>query len=632
VKQVVILAGGKGTRLSERLGGLPKPLIDVCGTPLLERQVLLAKQHGFSNVLILVNHAAEKIVDFCTSKNNWGLAVHCLDDGQPRGTAGATLAAYDHLHDEFLVMYGDTMLQVDLSRFHDFHNLAPDAAATLFLHPNDHPHDSDLVELDDQGFITRFHPYPHDPGHYYPNLVNAALYWVRKGHLSPWRNDQRHFDFAKHLFPEMIDRGARLRGYNSPEYIKDIGTPKRLDKVCADFQSGKIGRASLEFPQPVVFLDRDGTINEEVNHLNHPDQLHLLPGSGEAIRRLNASIYRCCIVTNQPVIARGECSLDTLQVIHNKLETLLGQQGAFVDRIYFCPHHPDKGFPGERPELKIDCDCRKPNTGMIEQAAKDFNLDRGRSWFIGDSSVDIEAARRSGIRSILVETGHAGLDHRHWAAANATVPDLAAAVSFILDRHPRILARCNTLSKTINAGDIVLVGGHSRAGKSTFAGVLQEALHARGLRSVLLSADRWLKNHADRTAGVLGRFDMAGLQSAIDALSIPENRPEALQLNAYNKARREIAESTGTVSITPGDIIIVEGVVALALDTPDAPGTHRFHLELDEALRKQRVIGEYILRGSTEAEALEIYCSRLKDEYPEIERIAGTAIRITLPT
>src|SRR5205814_889636 len=117
------------------------------------------------------------------------------------------------------------------------------AAASLFLHPNDHPDDSDLVELDEHGRIVAFHPYPHDRSRYYPNLVNAALYWVRKAPLARWRGTGQVLDFGKDLFPAMLRSGLELQGYRSPEYIKDMGTPERLDKVCADLRSGRIARA-----------------------------------------------------------------------------------------------------------------------------------------------------------------------------------------------------------------------------------------------------------------------------------------------------------------------------------------------------------------------------------------------------
>lgn len=629
MKQVVILAGGKGTRLRERLGNLPKPLIDLCGMPLLERQILLAKQYGITRVLILVNHASDQIIDFCARRDHWGMDIRCVDDGIPRGTAGATLAVFDHLADEFLVMYGDTMLAVDLERFYTFHAQSPDAAATLLLHPNDHPHDSDLVAVDDAGHILGFHPYPHDPSRDYPNLVNAALYWIRKSALAPWRAEQGMLDFAKDLFPRMLGRGNRLRGYKSPEYIKDIGTPERLDRVCADFRSGKIERARLDHPQAMVFIDRDGTINREVNHLHDPAQLELLEGAGAAIRKLNASSYRCCVITNQPVIARGECSVDGMRAIHNRLETLLGRQGAYLDHIYYCPHHPDSGFPGERRELKVDCDCRKPATGMIDRAAIDFNIERGRSWLIGDSSTDIETARRAGLKSVLVETGYAGLDYRWWAVPDATAPDLAAAVSYILDDYPRLFSRCAEIAAGIGESAIVLIGGQSRSGKSTFASVLRDALRASGKSAQILAIDRWLRNERERKPGVLGRYDLAALQALLDGLGHDRLHPRQISLAGYHKTERKTVADVETIELPAKAVVLIEGTVALALKTPESTETHRFHVEIDEIRRRQRLLAEYRVRGEDASAAMAIYRARRQDEFPVVEDLAGTAQRLS---
>jgi histidinol-phosphate phosphatase family protein len=628
--QLVILAGGKGTRLRERLGPLPKPLIDICGLPLLERQILLARKHGFTKALILVNHAADYIRAFCEEKRNWGLNVDCIDDGEPRGTAGATLACFDRLAPEFLVMYGDTMLEVDLRGFHTFHRQVEDTAATLYLHPNDHPQDSDLVEMDDDGQVTAFHASPHDPARYYPNLVNAALYWVRREALRPWRHEEGMLDFAGDLFPMMLQRGSRLRGFNGIEYIKDIGTPDRLDKICAAFQSGKIGRASLEQAQPIVFLDRDGTINREVDHLHAADQFELLPGVEGAIQRLNQSDYRSCVITNQPVIARGECSYAELRQIHNKMETLLGRQGAFLDRIYFCPHHPDRGFPGERPELKVPCACRKPNTGMIDRALLELHGARETCWVIGDSSVDIETARRAGIRSILVETGYAGLDYREWATPDAILPDLPAAVTFVLETYPRLRSLCDALVDGIGDGAVVLIGGLSRSGKSTFAAVLRDALLARGHSAVILAADRWLLDEPERTDGVLGRYDMPALQSLLNQLADCERRPDGLALPGYHKLLRKRVQSVSHLPLTRADVIILEGTIALALDTGGAVDVRRLHVEIDENMRRQRVFDEYRLRGFSEESAREVYWARQSDESPVVEQLAQGAARIAL--
>lgn len=454
-KQAVILAGGAGTRLRERLGDLPKPMIPIGGKPLLEHQVELAKRHGCSDIVIFAGYRAEVIQSHFGDGSRWGLKLSTIVEHEPLGTAGAVLAGFDRLADDFVVMYGDTMVSVDLERIWQAHVRAR-ADATLLLHPNDHPLDSDLVEVNAEGWITAFHNRPHPAGCWFQNLVNAGLYVINKRALQPFCSSRREkaltssqeseppytgcyagtqMDFGQDLFPAMLRRGAKLSGYNSPEYIKDIGAPERYDRVCAEYTSGLVQRSSLAVPQPAVFLDRDGTLNEEVGGVTLPDQLKLLPGVAEAIQQLNHQGFRVIVVTNQPVVAKGFCTEGDVQTIHNKLETLLGGAHAFLDRIYFCPHHPEKGFAGERPELKMNCDCRKPKPGQIQRAAKDLNLDLKTSWFVGDSTTDIETAKNAGLKSILVRTGHAGCDAKFAARPDFVFDNLPAAVHFILEQR-----------------------------------------------------------------------------------------------------------------------------------------------------------------------------------------------------
>jgi histidinol-phosphate phosphatase family protein len=341
------------------------------------------------------------------------------------------LNALAELQDRFLVIYGDTMLNVELSRFWRAHE-ENRADASLLLHPNDHPHDSDLVEIDECGRITAFHAYPHDPDRLYANLVNAALYVVEKRALVGCRDSSGPLDFGKDLFPNMLAQGKLLYGYRSAEYIKDAGTPERLDAVLADYESGRIARGSLETTAPAIFLDRDGTLNEEVDRVSHPDKFSLFPGVGGAIRRINRAGYRAVVITNQPVIARGDCTERELVEIHNKMETLLGRDGAYVDAILHCPHHPDKGFAGERADLKIACSCRKPAIGLIERARIELSIDLKRSWFIGDSTVDIRTARNAGLKSILLQTGYGGRDGRYPDCPDHTASSLVEAVDIVL--------------------------------------------------------------------------------------------------------------------------------------------------------------------------------------------------------
>ncbi len=428
--QAVILAGGKGTRLAAQLRGLPKCLVDVDGVPLLQRQILLLKEHGVDDVVILVNHAADQVERFLAQNSGFGIRTRLMDDGDPRGTSGAVLACLDALDDRFLVLYDDTLLNVDLGRLVAAHAQSG-ADATLFLHPNDHPADSDLVEIDDENWVRAFHPYPHDPARCYANLVNAALYVVEKRALAKWRESKSPSDFGKDLYPAMLAAGARLKGYVSFEYIKDVGTPARLARAVDQLRRGVVARASLAQRQRAVFVELYGTLNVHSGFLRNADMLELLPGVAEAVKRLNESEYRVVVVTNQPVIARGETTFDEMRDIHAKLETRLGEGGAFVDSILLCPHHPDRGYAGEVAALKIDCDCRKPNTGLIERAARELNLDLSQSWLVGDTTSDMETARRAGLRAILVRTGEAGMDGKYPAAPDHTVQDLREAVTLI---------------------------------------------------------------------------------------------------------------------------------------------------------------------------------------------------------
>lgn len=436
MRQAVILAGGMGTRLKAITGDLPKPLAPADGKPLLERQLELLALSGVGDVVVLCSYRADAIREFCGDGSRWGLSVTCIEEERARGTAGAVLDALPHLADSFFVLYGDTVLDVDLPTMARAHEAAnPDA--TLLVHPNDHPADSDIVEVDAAGTVLAIHGYPHPPGKDLPNLVNAGLYILEKRALAAL--DQTDTlpekpDFGKHVFARMLDQGMRLLGYRSPEYIKDAGTPERLEKTGKDLRTGRVAALSLRTPSPAVFIDRDGVINEERSYISHPDQVVLIDGAAEALRLLNRSHFRTVIITNQPVVARGEATEAELQQVHNRLDTLLGAQGAYVDALYFCPHHPDKGFAGERADLKIVCDCRKPARGMIDKAAADLNIDIAASWYIGDMTTDIELARRCGMNSVLVETGFGGRDGKYDAQPTFIAPSLREAVALILDR------------------------------------------------------------------------------------------------------------------------------------------------------------------------------------------------------
>lgn len=409
--KVVIMAGGKGTRIASVKSDVPKPMIPICGKPILEWQIENLKACGLTDITLVVGYLGNIIQEYFGDGSKFGVSINYFVENAPLGTAGA-LFKMPELTEDFLLLCGDVILNVDFNRFIEFHKIN-NAWASLMAHPNGHPYDSSLL-------VTEILP-PQVPGGnpvdthrviqwmnkederlYYKNRVNAGIEIISPELLKETMN---HFVPRHPETPDKIDLdrdvlkpnipSGRIFSYDTPEYIKDMGTPDRFYEVENDLQDGKIKARNLKNKQKAIFLDRDGTINKYVGFLTKPDQFELLPGVAEAIKKINKSGYLSIVVTNQPVIARGDCTWEELQLIHDKMETELGKEGAFLDAIYICPHHKDKGFEGELPEYKIDCSCRKPKAGLFHQAARDFNIDMSLSYMIGDSENDVFAGNNA---------------------------------------------------------------------------------------------------------------------------------------------------------------------------------------------------------------------------------------------
>ena len=623
MRQAVILAGGKGTRLRERLNGRPKTLVDFNGAPLLRRQIGALRASGISDIIILVNQAADQIEAFCADLAFADLRITLLNDGEPRGTAGALLYALNHLAERFLVIYGDTVFDIDLNRFWRAHATArPDA--TLFLHPNDHPFDSDLIEIDEDGCITAFHTPPHDAGAFLPNLANAAMYMLEREAIVFWRDERPPTDIARDLCPAMLRRGARMRGYVSVEYIKDIGTPKRLDKANDDLRSGVIERARRGRPKKAIFLDRDGTINELRGYIKHAEDFVLIDGVADAIKQLNDAEYRVVVVTNQPVIGRGETTFAEMRRIHNKMDTLLGQSGAFVDRLYLCPHHPDKGFASEVVALKMACNCRKPGTALVEKARDDLNIDVSQSWVIGDTTSDMLTARRAGLKSMLVETGEAGRDGKYAASPDFIARDLPAAVAFITHGYQLIVEAVVPVAQRVKSGDLVFIGGLARQGKSTLASVLRHTLSRAGLDVQILALDGFLRDREQRQPGVLGRYDLEAMRATL-APWLESGAPVDVDAPNYDRLARRQSPRKTTLRLAPQSVLIVEGVPALLLDLATRRAVTRVFVDGSEADRERRVVDDLMARGMCSVEAQSIYDARSVDETPIVAVSAARA-------
>lgn len=501
--RAVIMAGGQGSRLKQISGELPKPMVPVLGKPILQYQIEHLKDCGIREITLVIGHLGEAIRSYFGDGSAFGVSISYFFEDHPMGTAGALYELKPQLSEDFLLLMGDLMLDVDFDRFAAFHRRCG-GAATLFVHPNMHPYDSDVIVTDSSGMLSEYdeahcseaafaaridqalrtekkeartegscqngigsglscsekssaaqaapkkngsEPDSMDVRHslvtgvlgkkeerraFYHNQVNAGIYMLSPEALQSLPEPKRlseierelsrardaaggqiseeaekairksgKIDLDRDLIRPLID-ARRVYAYRSSEYVKDMGTPDRYAAVAADLKNGIISSRNLKKKQKCIFLDRDGTINRLNGFIMRPEELELLPGAAEAIARINRSEYLCILVTNQPVVARGEVSFQELDCIHAKLETLLGKEGAYIDGLYYCPHHRDRGFAGEVPELKFSCGCRKPKPGLLRLAAAEHHIDLSASYMIGDSEQDVAAGRAAGTKTVLL--------------------------------------------------------------------------------------------------------------------------------------------------------------------------------------------------------------------------------------
>ena len=436
------MAGGKGTRISSVVSDIPKPMIKIEGKPVLERELECLRDQGFTDLILTVSHLGHVIMDYFgdgsgispATGESFGVHIEYYFEEQPLGNAGALFKIRDKLDSDFLLLNADAVFDVDFNRFVEFHK-QHGGLVTLFTHPNSHPYDSGVLIADEKGAVKQWLAKEDERPQWYRNRVNAGLHVINPAVLDMAGIDADKVgengkpvkvDLDRQLLKPLAGTG-KMFCYDSPEYVKDMGTPERYEAVCRDYKAGRVSGKNLKNKQKAIFLDRDGTINKYVGFLRDIEQFELIDGAAEAVRLINESGYLAIVVTNQPVIARGEVSFEELDTIHNKMETLFGAKGAYIDAIYFCPHHPHKGYAGEVPELKIDCDCRKPKPGMLLKAAQDFNIDLSQSWMIGDGENDVKAGQAAGCKTALIGSEGYGQD--------ITADSLKNAVEQIIQAH-----------------------------------------------------------------------------------------------------------------------------------------------------------------------------------------------------
>lgn len=427
----IIQAGGKGTRLEALTNNkIPKPLLEINERPMLEWQIENLIRYGIREFIIIVGHLGEKIQEYFGDGDKWKIKIEYIKERKPLGSAGALYFLKDKGRKDFILIFGDVMFDLDWNRFINFHE-KKNGMATLLVHPNSHPYDSDLVIMENGSKVTGLHYKNSSRNDFYDNCVNAGLY-ILKGDILENFGEERYLDLEKDVLPRLISQGE-VYGYKTPEYVKDAGTPERFAAVSDEQKRGVWRDKNLEKTQKCIFLDRDGTVNKYNGLISAPDELKLEENAAKAVRLINKSGYLAIVVTNQPVIARGMCDINMLEKIHKKLGVLLGEKGAYLDDLIYCPHHPDKGYQGENTEYKIKCNCRKPLTGMIDEMAGRYHVDKMQSYIIGDTTTDVQLGKNAGIKTVLVHTGQGGTDGKYQVQADIEAEDLLDAVRKIFE-------------------------------------------------------------------------------------------------------------------------------------------------------------------------------------------------------
>jgi D,D-heptose 1,7-bisphosphate phosphatase len=359
-------------------------------------------------------------------------------------------------------------------------------------------------------------------------------------------------------------------------------------------------------------------LNVEKSYISKPGELELYDFTPAAVRKINQSGYLSIVVTNQSAIARNLCTEEDVRSIHRSMETTLGQSRAWLDAIYYCPHHPDKGFPEENPEYKIECDCRKPRTGMFRKAAEDFNISTGDSYMIGDSERDIQAGFNAGCITVGVRTGYG-------IRKTKVLPDymfnnLAEAVDFIVDdplriSFERILARYKEFRES--RPWIILIGGNTRTGKSTLASYLRLAFEKKGQRTLSVSLDNWLMPEADRKQDmdVYDRFRLPQIESDLKSLIEGDTLYKTTYINHPERNALPLILNPQGVRI-----ILVEGVVALSSPVLRELADLRLFTTLSRQAFMKRMEEYYTWRGKSKADTELLVEKRKTDEYQLIEK------------
>jgi len=582
------------------------------------------RREGVTQVCVLAGHLGDRLQAALEPEAAaLGLGLQIIIEPTPLGTAGC-LASLDPGTEETLIVYGDMLFDIALAPLREFHHHHR-ALLTILAHPNDHPRTSDLV-VEEDGLVKAILPYPRPREEDQRNLVPAGIYLASRALFAQLKRRAK-VDMIRELLPTLVAAGARIAAYNTPEYLRDVGSPARHNEAERDLAAGRVEAMNIAHRRPAIFFDCDGVLNEEPGQQGAvtPDDVKPIPGAGAAIRRAREAGRFAIAVTNRPQVAKGFVTFAGLAQILGRLEAELAADGGILDRIYFCPHHPDAGFPGEIPALKIRCECRKPGTLLLQRALTELPIDQRRSALIGDSLRDIGAARNFGIWAYGVRTGAGCRDSERYRreAGTPPVPDLmfenvSEGVDFDLEYQTLaspIIASILSLIDRKSAPILVAVCGRSRAGKTVFAHAIVRVLIEDEIACLHVRLDDWIVPETERGANC-----SAEARNRVDAMP---SVVEALRAGASVHAPGYDASSRGpgqavTYDPTGHSVIVLDGSFA---------GHRNIRSMLDltvfaavpETLQHGRFAAFYRWKGLDQKAIDVLWRQRAADEWPAVD-------------
>ena len=398
--QVVVLMGGLGTRLKDYTKTCPKSLVDVNGKPFFEYQLDLLCAWGFKKFLFLIGYKANMIEEYFGDGSERDISIkYCYDGKELLGTGGAVRRAYDLLENDFMLIYGDSFMDIDYAEtlYRYEKGKSEGARALMTVLNNNNRFDKSNVVMKDGSLILydKHNPTPE------MDYIDYGVCVYEKTLFADYEEGSK-FDIAK------IQHRLSLEGKMVPQVVTkrfyEIGNPDSLAEFTA-YSNKRLNEA-----HPAVFVDRDGVINEiawneDIEQLDSPlkiSQFEFIDGAIEGLREIISKGYYVFVVTNQPSAAKGKTSLANLYDINTYMIEQLASEGVYIDDLFMCPHYP-KELPLTREKFLIrKCNCRKPEPGLLYKAIRKYNIDLSASYMIGDSISDVKAGNAVGIKTVFI--------------------------------------------------------------------------------------------------------------------------------------------------------------------------------------------------------------------------------------